>query len=192
MGFGNHIDASGYILYGTVRLETDIIGKACLHFLGRHALRNFYQYMCTSTDGIFHQQNHPFSLCLQLQCLFQNLCRMTFLVEIQHQALERFDGIRNGSVVVLELGTVRSPDREFRFQLFITVFYPPAHVGQPRFFSQLFPSFAGGGNGRGTVPLTDTGKIHHVSFEFVCEYYFIDWKKLLTCDASRFRMAQMS
>ena len=131
MGFGNHIDASGYILHGTVRLETDIIGKACLHFLGSHALRNFYQYMCTSTDGIFHQQNHPFSLCLQLQSFFQNLCRMPFLVEIQHQALERFDGIRNGAVVVLELGTVRSPDREFRFQLFIAVFYPPTTFDFP-------------------------------------------------------------
>ena len=116
--------------------------------------------MGTPTHAVFHQQHRPLSFFLKLQSLFHDFGGVTFLVEVQHEALQRFLGILDGAVVVLESGTVRSPDGQPVFQLFITGFNPPAHVCQPGFVSQTFPFFTGGGHDRCAVAPPYAGKCH--------------------------------
>ena len=90
---------------------------------------------------------------------------MPLLVEVQHQSVQRLQGVGYRTVVVLILSALRCPPGQTVLQCLFTILNTFAHLSQPRLTTHLFPILLVGGDGRGTMTSADTSK-YIFSFHF--------------------------
>ena len=157
MILGHHIDTPRNILNCSIGRESRSLLHQFLSRFRRHPVRQLHQHMSTTTHRFFNEQRHQWRL---LQKSGTDFIRMPLLVEVQHQTVQRLNGIRNGSMVVLKLRAMRRPYWQTMLQLIVTLLYTLTHLGQPRLLAKLLPVFSGGREARGPVPLTYTSKFH--------------------------------
>ena len=128
MPFGHHVDASAHVLYSSVGLEAHVGGETCLCLFGGHPRGQVDEHVRPPPHAVFHQQYAPLALLLQFQGFLQDFGGVSFLVEVQHQALQGHFGILDGTVVVGKPGAMGSPDGQLAFQFPLTGFYASAHL----------------------------------------------------------------
>ena len=160
----HHVDAAAHILHGLVRLEARHLLHQRLSLVGGHARRQFHEHVRTSSYALLDEQ-HLQGRCLQQTRL--DLLRVTLLVEVQHQAVQRLHGIRNRPVVVLELGAMRSPHGQAMLQLLVALLDALAHLLEPRLPAHLLPILLRGWGAWGAMIRA------HASEILVCISFFV-------------------
>ena len=104
---------------------------------------------------------------------FHDFARVSFLVEVQHQSVQRLDGIGNRPVVILKLRAMRCPYRQTMLQFIVTFLYTCAHLREPGLSAKSLPFLLAGREARSAVPLADTCEFHsrdHLLFHNVSSF----------------------
>ena len=157
MVFRHHIDAPRNILYSCIRHESRCLLHQFLCLFRCHPIRQLHQHMSTTTNRLLNEQRHQWRL---FQESGTDFIRVPFLVKVEHQSVQRLNGIGYGSMVILKLCAMRCPNWQAMLQLLVTFLYTCAHLREPRFAAKLFPVFLGGREARSAVPLADTCEFH--------------------------------
>ena len=158
MPLRHHVDAAAHVLHHAVGREAHIGRETCLSHLGRHLPGQRDEHVCAPPHRFLDEKHLPAPLVLQTKRPFENLGRMAFLVEVEHQPLQRLQRIGNSPMIVPKGSTMGRPDGQPPLERLVALLDAPAHLGQPRLAPQRLPRLAVGRKNRSTMSAPDASE----------------------------------